>query len=92
MQRASQRARNAFHAKIDNLLINLNQLRINTNCANVGKRERFIMVQRNEWPGCKMYNFVSKFAKHARGIVRVMLNGSRVSPEGEHIPAYKRDR
>lgn len=31
------------------------------------------------------------FAKHARGIVRVMLNGSRVSPEGEHIPAYKRD-
>ncbi|XP_078381093.1 ADP-ribosyl cyclase/cyclic ADP-ribose hydrolase-like [Oculina patagonica] len=32
-----------------------------------------------------------KFAEHARGIVRVMLNGSRVSGDGNHIPAYKRD-
>jgi len=33
----------------------------------------------------------SIFAKHARGIARVMLNGSRVSPGGKHMPAYNRD-
>jgi len=33
----------------------------------------------------------SIFAEHARGIARVMVNGSRVSREGNHIPAYKRD-
>ena len=35
--------------------------------------------------------FFLKFARHARGIARVMLNGSRVDSNGKPIP-YRKDR